>query len=232
MAGTMDLFVLPDCGLELTATFEDDGRIGRFDITGPDDKLEMLMKIAPDAFEENGHLTGCLSPRSSVTLAGEEAELGGIPPEATRFAFVYPLEGLEEPLREMNLASQPWAYLTLLGGFCFFDDDNRVVGVNALTLVPSVNVMRLIGPYEPSQDALDAMDDSGRMAEVGVEALRESGYQLFGWVHARESPGGHELCPGHRSINSHGGVSQQSLAQLMTHLRLPHTPPSPSPALP
>jgi len=74
--------------------------------------------------------------------------------------------------------------------------------VNALTIVPCPTCLHLIGPHRPLVTAVDAMNSLGRMAEVVIDGLIDSGFHRVGWVHPMEPPGGKTLSD--RVVNEHG----------------------------
>ena len=200
----LDVFLFPDVGLDLKVDYPKDteGSAGRFVVTGPKRKVDILRYVA-EGIDDDGEIDGVISPMSPVTLPLEIKREVGIPDAATLFAFVYPLQYFKRRLHRINLATEPWGFAHLLGAFAYFDDDRTLLGVNALTIVPQQTVLHLVGPHKPLSVAVAAMNDLGRMAEVVVDGLLDAGFQQFGWVHPGEMPGGHELLD--TISNDHGG---------------------------
>ena len=85
-----------------------------------------------------------------------------MPEEATHYAFLYPAtagKSMEEALENLDLADELWAFLLLVGGFCYFQeapatrDSNAggktftLIRSNALVLIPGDEVMDFDGPF-------------------------------------------------------------------------------------
>ena len=101
-------------------------------------------------------------------------------------------------------SADPWLFLTLLGGFCYFDANKVLIQTNALTLDKSPHVLHLVGPYKTADDVAQWMENSGRLAPVTLKQLRDGGFQRFGWVLPDEQPGGHPLST--ESVSLPGGA--------------------------
>ena len=143
---------------------------------------------SPALVEDVPAIEGLISPIAPITLPADSREVAGIPLEATSFCFAYPVAMMEDKLEKLNLADEPWGFFLLIGGFCYFDDAGKVVGVNALTLVPSRWIMEFDGPHRPSTNALKSLYRQERMCEVTLDALESAGFRAFGWVHAASAP--------------------------------------------
>ena len=48
------------------------------------------------------------------------------------FAFVYPLEYFKARLHRVNLATDPWGFVHLLGGFAYFDGAGKLLVINEI----------------------------------------------------------------------------------------------------
>jgi hypothetical protein len=202
----LDMFVMPGIALDLEVKYplNIEGTAGRFAVRGPPRKLAILKYVA-QGIDDDGEIDGVVSPTKPITLPTEVKREAGIPLDATSFAFVYPLSYFKRRLHRINLAKEPWGFLHLLGGFAYFDEHRRLLGVNALTIVPQPNVLHLVGPYLPEGTSVDAMKSLGRMTDVVIEGLTDAGMQRFGWVHPGEPPGGHPLTLLDDFANDHGG---------------------------
>lgn len=201
----LDYFVYPNVGIELEVEYNLErgvGAAGRFMVRGPPHKVEVLKHVA-SGIDDDGTIDGAISPCSPVTLPVEVKREIGIPEASTQFAFVYPLTYFKARLHRINLATDPWGFLHLLGGFAYFDDDLVLLGVNALTIVPSPTALHLIGPFGLNQPACSAMNTLERMQGVVIEGLLSQGFQAIGWVHPGEQVGGHTLSS--ETENHHGG---------------------------
>ena len=60
-------------------------------------------------------------------------------------------------------SADPWLFLTLLGGFCYFDANKALIQTNALTLDKSPHVLHLVGPYKAADDVAQWMESSKRL---------------------------------------------------------------------
>jgi len=116
-----------------------------------------------------------------------------------------------------------WAYLLLVGGFLFFDDEGTLIQANALTLVPSDHMMKFDGPHAPNRDALQTLRESGRMKAVTLDALESMNFKSFGWVHACEVLNGNQLSIEEGVKYAHGAFvyemkgSEPNFFQLLEH---------------
>ena len=200
----LDLFILPDVGLNLSVTYSNvtsgateggdsvqaAGGAGSFEVRGPPDRLSKICKVVGSENLVGGRVKGVISPKNSVTLPEEVKRAAGIPIAATYYAFVSPMKAFRQRLHRINLAQEPWAFACLLGAFAYFDDDGTLLAVNALTIVPAPAVLHLVGPYKPRLRASMTMERLGRMSPVTLDGLLDFGFQRFGWVHPAEKPGG------------------------------------------
>ena len=181
----LDIFVHAGIGIDLDIRYNNaaEGSGGTFVVKGPPEKLGILQFVATGKHESrHTEIAGVVSPQTPVTLPAAVKIEAGIPVNATQFCFVAPLVYFRRHLHRFNLASNPWGFLHLLGGFAYFDDDNNVLGVNALTIIPSPTVLHMIGPYMPNQSAVAAIRDLGRMSDVVVDSLLDAGFTRFGYA--------------------------------------------------
>ena len=154
------------------------------------------MEDCEGAEQEELTVGGNLSPLSPVTVSKDARRAAAIPDNATTFAFAYPggyawaqaasmpspesYVALDRKLETLNLADEVWAYLLLVGGFLFFDDEGTLIQANALTLVPSDHMMKFDGPHAPNRDALQTLREAGRMKAVTLDALESMNFKSFG----------------------------------------------------
>lgn len=123
-----------------------------YEVVGPSSRVRAL---PPD---KRKHLRGQLGAPWTIELTPEQRDAAGVPPSAVRAAFAYPTR-LVLP---GAMGSEQWVFLLLLGGFCYFDADDRLVRVNALSLVPAKGAggrreLRLRGPCPLSHAAHAAL---------------------------------------------------------------------------
>ena len=218
----MQLTLQPDVPLELKLIERigaGDGLIEQFEMTGPTSQMQMLENVCEDAVLSDLNaseskpllqIRGPLSPLAELTLPAEAREAAGIPLEAHYFAFAYPADyrwtkeidmtddvgwhSLEKKLEILNLAEEMWGFFLLVGGFCYFNANKEVIRANALTLVPSENVMNFDGPFQPAREAIEALQDCGRMVNITLDALEDAGFKAFAWVFPSEIIGGFSVC--------------------------------------
>ena len=199
----LDLFIDPDVGIDLKAKYPDaasasaEHLAGQYEVIGPPRIVNALRR----GLGQSASLSGVLSPCNEVTLPPAVKRDAGIPMASTHFAFVYPLKKLN--MHSLNISEEPWAFALLLGGFAYFDENGKLLGVNSLTIVPSPAVLHLVGPYPPRQKAMVALARWGRVSPVPVECLRDAGFRRFGWVHPGELVNGGQMSD--RNECAHGG---------------------------
>ncbi len=177
------------------------GAVGRYTMVGPRLKLEMLSHhmtpaVLEDALTQTVRLptvTGSLSPLAEVNLPLEARAGAGVPPDASYFAFLYPADQDGDLLDDLDLESQSWGFLLLLGGFAYFDAQLHLVGVNAVTFNESPISLAFAGPYGASPAAIASLQGQQRMCRVTLDALLAQGFRSFAWVHPDEAPGGTRL---------------------------------------
>ena len=160
-----------------------DSSISAVTVTGP--------ARACDFFEQQGG-TGSslswLSPKALVTVPKKFRKGAGIPLKAKSFAFVYPTRSLElqDALNQLDLQREAWAFTMLIGGFAYFDPDDALLGVNAITFsADSTSALMLIGPSSCTQHAFASIIGQGRLRSM-PQSLRTDGFELSGWVHPNE----------------------------------------------
>ena len=69
-----------------------------------------------------------------------------------------------------------------------------LLAVNALTIVPSPAVLRLVGPYAARMDMGLEMAKLDRTRQVSITGLLDAGFRRVGWLHPGEQPGGIPVC--------------------------------------
>lgn len=179
-----------------------------FTLVGPDSAA----KVINDACKAIGHpefgiggameLRGKMSPLSKVTLSAEAKETVGIPAQATHFAFVYPMDHVEDFFETFNLSKHPWTFFLLCGGFLYFnetctshddadlsrEDASRdcIAAINAISLVPSDYHLDLKGPFPSSKEFAQELKKTDRLAKVTIDALQAQGFMEVSWVHPGE----------------------------------------------
>ena len=78
-----------------------------------------------------------ISPLSLVTAAAVNQV--GVPPDATSFAFIYPMNDAQALVDRLTApeSKDAWMFVVILGGFAYFNKDEELLAVNAISLTPS-----------------------------------------------------------------------------------------------
>ena len=171
-----------------------------FEVDGPSEVSAFLEKIRKKVAMREGSMasavsvSGFMSPPKKVTIEGaKERKAAGIPLECKYFAFAYPLDclaGMFDELVTREGRDEPWLNFLLFGGYVYFDASRRLVRSNAIVLTQAMAALELVGPFIPSQDAVEYLQDVGRLREVTLKPMLDAGFQRFGWVNPTERPGG------------------------------------------
>ena len=209
LTGGLEIFVQPlidENALELSFTGlavpspAETVSAARYVITGPKSRRRVLAGLLEVARRSSGStvrkLSGAISPLQRVNLPLEMRAGVGIPLNAAFFAFAYPTENMNLALESLNLLEEPWAFLCLMGGFCYFDEALELIGVNSVTFVKTAFCFHFEGPYPATSDAIVALQSQARLATVSLRGLQDQGYRSFAWVHPNETLGGHSLSAG------------------------------------
>ena len=191
-----------------------------FTVEGPDHVLGFLRMAAPGQ-----GFGGYLSPPHQVTIQGRRARLSGIPTNAISYAFAYPLACLAGRYEELapHAGAQPWLYFFLLGGYCYFDAQRRLLQTNAFVMTPQPHGLTMIGPFEPAAAAVAALRRQTRLLDTTLEPLRAQGFVRWAWINPGEKPGGAELLVDGGGIANNGafiyelGGDQAGMAILCRH---------------
>lgn len=135
-------------------------------------------------------VVGLLSPLALVTVPQVARQPNGIPADGYRYAFSYPLsiaeEKLEECATEIGLHNACHHFL-LVGGFIYFNEQDEIVQMNALSLTPSRMSLEFDGPNMCPEEAVSSMRAAGRLCKVTLDTLESKGMTSVGWVHAEEA---------------------------------------------
>jgi hypothetical protein len=150
-------------------------------------------------------MSGTLSPLGEVTVPMGVRPDVGIPDgvgtcggtrvakEAKYYCFIQPLN--DQEVRDMIRAQvklamkiNSWAFVLLQGGYAYFDEERKLVRVNAITLAQGAGVDLILAGHEvpDAGPALEAMQHTKRMVDIHEPDLVEAGFVAYGWVHGRE----------------------------------------------
>jgi len=116
----------------------------------------------------------------------------GISLQATHFAFLYPMDGMINLAKDLDIAGPDrWACALMFGGFAYFNRWGKLLHVNAITLLEEQNTvsLHLVGPFNGNDRFAVRMHEHGRQPIVTIEFLKSAGFETFGWVHPEETIG-------------------------------------------
>ena len=174
-----------------------------FDVDGPPEVSAFLEKIKKKVAMQEGKMaasvrvSGFMSPPRTVTIKGaNEREAAGIPLECKYFAFAYPLDcltGMFDELVTREGRDEPWLNFLLFGGYVYFNASRQLVRSNAIVLTQAMARLELVGPFIPSQNAMEYLSDVERLRDVTLKPMLDAGFQRFGWVNPGERFGGYRL---------------------------------------
>jgi len=145
---------------------------------------------------------GVMSPTSPLTLSQDAKKSTGIPPDAKRYAFIHPPTDLASKLKtaKTELEKKIFAF-SLLGAFIYFDENNEVLCVNALSHYKTQHKFSFAGPFEATVDATSEMRSLGRACFTPLGSLHEAGFVETGWVLPNETFRGMPVCDSHENKN-------------------------------
>ena len=227
MADPLELYIVPNCGLKiqlydrqakptngsvpLNISAKQAGR--KYKICNT--------KVVP--FKEKGlqeSYDGWMSPITPVTLPLEVKKEAGIPEKATKFAYLFAPEGLAtsinwsevrlfpNEINEQSLKRQDeWAIpmLAIMGGFAYFDENNNVLCVNAISLLPTKYKIVFSGPFNTVQEVREDLQSLNRVHPMTMSSFYEGNYVALGWVNPSETFGAKTVakdCP----LDNSGGA--------------------------
>ena len=181
--------------------------MGWYKMVGPATLLRKCDTPAPN---------GMLSPLCVINLPQEARREAGVPKDAKFFAFLYPQSEGHDQHKHLNLKEQPWAWLFLIGGFAYFDEQRKPVSINAYKSAHQPKTQQrsadpalapthvFFGPTPVTAEATQALGSNGRLSLVMSPELQALGFHKFGWVHPNEKVGGHPLHAATEQPNSYG----------------------------
>ena len=93
---------------------------------------------------------GTVSPRAELTLQGEARRKAGIPLHAESFAFAYPAELPKIDKKDLNFDRHPWMYFVAVGGWLYFDKDDKLIQVKASCPNKDDKLIQVKAPFHHS----------------------------------------------------------------------------------
>ncbi|KAG8462078.1 hypothetical protein KFE25_011528 [Diacronema lutheri] len=173
-----------------------------------------LLQRAPDVARlaaalrvEPSELAVELSRLHPVNLDDEARALADVPPNAYTVAFAYPCERLtraQPDVRALGACGVALGcaevQLLLHGGFVYFDLDEQVARVSAITREPSRHMLQFGAPEQLDGARSDALAGRWRPVAWGLDLLRGDACLSYCWV-----------CPGERladrRVAQHGALA-------------------------
>ena len=165
-----------------------------------------------DYYDSNDNLLkGSMSPVAPLTLSAIDKTEVRIPWNCTQVAYIYPNAPLAQriPWKDRPVAGTKtledaqeesfpngiidpskewgWKQALLMGGFVFFDRNNKFVCVHAISVEPTGYDFPLTGPFDVPPTLVSKLNHLGRMRGLTLGSLQEVGFSLHGWVHPGET---------------------------------------------
>jgi voltage-gated potassium channel Kch len=188
----------PDPSLRGTPQSGPRSLLGECCVVGPPTVLEQLNLLQSRLDSDMTLDRGPISPLHRVTLPPDSRELAGIPRDADFFVYLFALSDDASTAEQMGmdvkwLARNQWAHVLILGGFAYFDANQRLLAVNALSPAPSASGLVLRGAPPVSPGALAALRQEGRMVDITEPSMRGAGFTAMTFLEPVEKPGGHAI---------------------------------------
>jgi len=226
MSKPIRLYIIPSCGLKITFEKEVPNTIGRdpinyrisledLPIEVPEDKRRDLLHTK----DRDDLVSGCMGPISNVSLPPKMMEKSGIHKDARYYAYMYPIAQVAQKLNWKSKTldqncndlekgepctgkENAWAkaYCFMLGAYVYFDQEKKVIQVNALSLKETNYHLQLAGPFKPPKEAVDGLRELDRVHPMTLEIFQECSYVAFGVSSPGELFRSKEVCAG----NIHG----------------------------
>ena len=208
------LYIAPDCGLKIkydTQKYNTEFGLEYTVLNIEDFPLTSTPK----------EIRGWLSPMRAVTLPVDKKELAGIPSKATRFSYVYPPRGLADYIVWSSMSpsnhckgtaqcyDNKWAlpYVASFGAFAYFDDNYKLLGVNAISLRQTSYELDFAGPFVATDKAYREICDLNRYQSLYLDVFGEAGFIGSAWMDSMEDEFIDYQVEGQSNIqNNHGGL--------------------------
>ena len=205
------LYIAPNCGLEISHdSSSQSAEFGsEYTLNNPED---FPLKKTPKVVK------GWLSPLHKTTLPDDKREKAAVPKEAEQYCFVYPPVGLADHIDWQKVHSREpknsdtnknmWAlpYIASFGGYAYFDGDDNLLCINAITLKETKHILNFEGPFVATKDAYREINALNRYQSLYLDVFGEVGFIGSAWMDPGENRYIDNTVEGQSEVkNSHGG---------------------------
>lgn len=202
------LYVAPNCGLQIHYdAFAYNAEFG----------LEYTVQNIHDfpLSAKPKEMRGWLSPMRDVTLPLDVKLSVGIPGNAAKFSYVYPPLGLADYIDWQKVSStagktsigNKWAlpYVASFGAYAYFDNENVLLGVNAISLKQTEYELVFEGPFIATNEAYREVNDLNRYQSLYLDVLGEVGFIGSAWMDPGDSKFIDNTVKGQEDVKNHHG---------------------------
>ena len=160
-------------------------------------------------------MRGWLSPMRDVTFPLDVKQEAGIPGNATKFSYVYPPLGLADYIDWGKVSSfagktsinNKWAlpYVASFGAYAYFDNENVLLEVNAISLKKTDHELVFEGPFIATNEAYREVNDLNRYQSLYLDVLGEVGFIGSAWMDPGDSKFIDNTVKGQENVKNHHG---------------------------
>eukprot|EP00732_Lithocolla_globosa_P002050 Lithocolla_globosa_v1_NODE_1213_length_2782_cov_10.456546.p1 type:complete len:874 gc:universal NODE_1213_length_2782_cov_10.456546:2674-53(-) len=141
---------------------------------------EEVLKLLP---KDHGCLDmGQVSPRTNVTFSEPSKQRANIPSSAVSYVWAYPLPGIQD-VSGLDL-SNPVVNFVAIGGYIYFDAENKIVRANAVGL--SSPDLFFGARQKWNNEHTEILYRANRLSRITLEPLKEAGAFWFCWINPGE----------------------------------------------
>mmetsp|Transcript_17604 Transcript_17604/g.24826 ORF Transcript_17604/g.24826 Transcript_17604/m.24826 type:complete len:1155 (-) Transcript_17604:261-3725(-) len=179
-----------------------------------------------------GDCQGWMSPTHNVTLPEGEKVNVGIPRDGTKFSYIYPLPNVADKMDWKKLDLNSFApiqsrsfrddtddsaieiktnkaamfYIALLGGYAYFDEEDELICINAISFSKTNYDLNMSGPFEASQFACEDLRHQDRVHLHPIGIYHEAGVVSIAWVHPYEKFQSKGVTESDEIVNDNGAL--------------------------
>jgi ankyrin repeat protein len=224
MASPITWNLVADCGLKVELQNNHDfSKWRRFPNTYSLTPPHFLHFKNPNDSRLQNPFEGKLSSIHRVTVPKGVRKKAEIPKDATYFCFMHPPRGLAALVNwekhKSFFSKNAWKFQSaikekdagqlfaiLLGAYIYFDSNQNLLRVNALSFMKTENKLNFSGPWNITKDALNTLISLERFEEIHLDSFAEGGLVSWAWVTPSESFGSHSLCVDEKQSYKHGSM--------------------------